>query len=1010
MASIREASKQTRLNYGQEDTQYFVDNLKKMNSMLNEYSCSARLIVESNDTLFVSHCTPEEYEQTLKILGCHFDMKFNRKLELHSVPASEPVTAVIELDECTHQYVKCNIVSLNQKLDHECFNVSIALSEGYNLQIIGPDNATIEMAFNFIRSRLESLYNSNNMTASNHQPANASQYQHITSSPVPTDPVQSSHSSQESIDFCIKKWIVPDTLYDACQSKLDSIFNSHSCSYSLQATDTQNVIIEYEGSRDVIELIKSELEDVRKQYTALSQPSNISDYSSIPSDPKSYISYQDELDPSDVSLPPSPSPSPGDSHPETAQTEYLEYIQCQISLKETNPFYFDLHPNPPGADGMSKNKPGQQKISANPGFNNFPLIEPNTPAQDPMPQTEPPVMVPVPNEPYYVEISEIDNYAKQFQSPPTTISPGIHQSHTQPQIPSSSKSRSRNKENSLSEAMKGMPSSEPTVSTSSFNDPQVVSKLASIHLQDTDEQQQQQHKQQDRFSDTQEGRFSHQSLEAIIRYHDKFASVVKLPSEGSYQEARSLESSMLNVRFIQCPDQPRVCTVIADDKEMVLYALKELGKKFGNLGYLPACNGISVTSQGTSCFIELDDKPKETQKTKFLASLTCSSGLSIKIKSMNFLDGKWDAVVRSVEPNTISSTRLENTDILAVLGPNIDPAVGRRMAATAERLEYWCYYDARSKQGFCEHILYLVIPGWNPNDFKANNLKESIASILRYCNRQRFASVAFPIIGHESKQIPIPLSAQALLQAIDEFSSNCLSPSLKQVDIVITKESCIRAFQYHFITPIQRHLREHSLGKKCMTSEAAPEEEDACPICLEDLYTEGHGVRELVQCKHKFHDLCISKAIESKPRCPLCMSALGVQRGDQPRGGKMGHTVLFSPLPGYPLDGTIKINYEIPGGIQTASHPNPGAPYAPTNRSAYLPNNRQGQKVLELLKTAFNRGLIFTIGTSRTLGLDGVITWNDIHHKTMQTGQAHGYPDSGYLDRVLAELKDKGVE
>lgn len=63
-------------------------------------------------------------------------------------------------------------------------------------------------------------------------------------------------------------------------------------------------------------------------------------------------------------------------------------------------------------------------------------------------------------------------------------------------------------------------------------------------------------------------------------------------------------------------------------------------------------------------------------------------------------------------------------------------------------------------------------------------------------------------------------------------------------------------------------------------------------------------------------------------------------------------------------------------------HPNPGAPYKAVFRTAYLPNNKEGQEILQLLKRAFQQKLIFTVGQSRTTGLQGVITWNDIHHKT----------------------------
>uniref|UniRef100_A0A8C0NA79 E3 ubiquitin-protein ligase n=1 Tax=Canis lupus familiaris TaxID=9615 RepID=A0A8C0NA79_CANLF len=98
--------------------------------------------------------------------------------------------------------------------------------------------------------------------------------------------------------------------------------------------------------------------------------------------------------------------------------------------------------------------------------------------------------------------------------------------------------------------------------------------------------------------------------------------------------------------------------------------------------------------------------------------------------------------------------------------------------------------------------------------------------------------------------------------------------------------------------------------------------------------------------------------------------------------------------------------------LQKKEHPNPGKKYSGVQRTAYLPNNEEGNKVLRLLCRAFEQKLIFTVGESRTLGVSDVITWNDIHHKTSRVGgpQMYGYPDPDYLKRVKQELKDKGIE
>ncbi|XP_064022374.1 probable E3 ubiquitin-protein ligase DTX2 isoform X3 [Pogoniulus pusillus] len=100
-------------------------------------------------------------------------------------------------------------------------------------------------------------------------------------------------------------------------------------------------------------------------------------------------------------------------------------------------------------------------------------------------------------------------------------------------------------------------------------------------------------------------------------------------------------------------------------------------------------------------------------------------------------------------------------------------------------------------------------------------------------------------------------------------------------------------------------------------------------------------------------------------------------------------------------------------GNKGPEHPNPGLPYTARGfpRYCYLPDNEKGRKVLELLRVAWKRRLIFTVGTSSTTGESNTVVWNEIHHKTeMDTNlSGHGYPDPNYLDNVLAELAAQGV-
>ncbi|XP_048967032.1 probable E3 ubiquitin-protein ligase DTX2 isoform X3 [Canis lupus dingo] len=100
-------------------------------------------------------------------------------------------------------------------------------------------------------------------------------------------------------------------------------------------------------------------------------------------------------------------------------------------------------------------------------------------------------------------------------------------------------------------------------------------------------------------------------------------------------------------------------------------------------------------------------------------------------------------------------------------------------------------------------------------------------------------------------------------------------------------------------------------------------------------------------------------------------------------------------------------------GNKGPEHPNPGKPFTARGfpRQCYLPDNAQGRKVLELLKVAWKRRLIFTVGTSSTTGETDTVVWNEIHHKTEMDRNVtgHGYPDPNYLQNVLAELAAQGV-
>uniref|UniRef100_UPI0037E85246 E3 ubiquitin-protein ligase DTX3L1 n=1 Tax=Semicossyphus pulcher TaxID=241346 RepID=UPI0037E85246 len=126
--------------------------------------------------------------------------------------------------------------------------------------------------------------------------------------------------------------------------------------------------------------------------------------------------------------------------------------------------------------------------------------------------------------------------------------------------------------------------------------------------------------------------------------------------------------------------------------------------------------------------------------------------------------------------------------------------------------------------------------------------------------------------------------------------------------------------------------------------------------------------------------------------------------------GQMTWVVLHRDLPGFPDDNTLQINYIFPDGVQTEKHPHPGQPYEGLRLCAYLPDSREGRRILKLLDKAYNEQLLFTV-TTNTDGKD-VVTTASIPLKTQPDGgsSVDGYPDSDYLKIVRQILKDKGIE
>ncbi|XP_041083049.1 E3 ubiquitin-protein ligase DTX1-like [Polyodon spathula] len=231
----------------------------------------------------------------------------------------------------------------------------------------------------------------------------------------------------------------------------------------------------------------------------------------------------------------------------------------------------------------------------------------------------------------------------------------------------------------------------------------------------------------------------------------------------------------------------------------------------------------------------------------------------------------------------------------------------------------------------------------------------------------------------------------------------------------------------------KKHLKKgknpEDVVKRYMEKVKAVPDED-CTICMERLTTSSgydgvlshKGIKsdlvgKLSKCGHIYHLLCLLAMYnngnkDGSLQCPTCKAIYGEKTGTQPPG-KMEFHVIPHCLPGYPEFKTIRIVYDIPAGIQGTEHPNPGKKFSARGfpRHCYLPDLEKGRKVLKLLIVAWDRRLIFTIGTSNTTGESDTVVWNEIHHKTEFGSNltGHGYPDPKYLGNVLAELSAQGV-
>ncbi|KAH9635507.1 hypothetical protein HF086_015000 [Spodoptera exigua] len=173
-------------------------------------------------------------------------------------------------------------------------------------------------------------------------------------------------------------------------------------------------------------------------------------------------------------------------------------------------------------------------------------------------------------------------------------------------------------------------------------------------------------------------------------------------------------------------------------------------------------------------------------------------------------------------------------------------------------------------------------------------------------------------------------------------------------------------------------------------AEACPQWGALCPACMRSLE---EGAAEggagpcvaLTGCGHMVHLACLNRRLERLRAagaplyidCLVCGRVYGRPAGAQPPGS-MAWTLQAAALPQHPpCSSSILVTYNFQSGLQGPQHPVPGAPYYAVGFPRYtvLPDTPLGHQVVQALRAAWERGVLFTVCASQTTGREHVVAW-----------------------------------
>jgi deltex-like protein len=148
-----------------------------------------------------------------------------------------------------------------------------------------------------------------------------------------------------------------------------------------------------------------------------------------------------------------------------------------------------------------------------------------------------------------------------------------------------------------------------------------------------------------------------------------------------------------------------------------------------------------------------------------------------------------------------------------------------------------------------------------------------------------------------------------------------------------------------------------------------------CPMCLVDI--KHNGDYNVTVSRVAWKDEVYLTLGHCK-KCPVCDNVFGAEpQGTMPTASMkilQDRTLTccgFDPS-------TLVIDYTFPSDTQRVYHTSAGATHSPADIQAFVPDCRQGRRLLKRLVYAFHHGLTFTMGTTLSTGTPNVVVMTSL--------------------------------